>query len=151
MLEEVANQKAKKEAALKSATQDSREMQKTDAEDMVWQRKIPKTWKQAEKKTMIAMTEVMTYHPGVKRQNPNQWYGALVDHNAKLDSNEVGEKFISKPTFNIWLTGKKTKRLDEDHFTVIESFVKKYGHCVDYDDDVVSSSNEDEEMLKAKK
>jgi hypothetical protein len=71
VLEEVANEKAKKEAALKSATQDSREMQKTDVEDMVWQRKTPKSWKQAEKMMRIALTEAMKYHPGVKQQNPN--------------------------------------------------------------------------------
>ena len=67
MLEEVANEKAKKEAALKSATEDSREMQRTDAEDMVWQRKAPKSWKQAEKATRIALTEAMKNYPEVKQ------------------------------------------------------------------------------------
>jgi hypothetical protein len=60
----------------------------------------------------------------------------------------VGGKFISKPTFNNWLTGKKAKRLDEEHFEVIESFVMKYGYCIDYDDDAGSSSDEDEEGVE---
>jgi hypothetical protein len=71
VLEEVANEKSKKEAALKSATQYSREMQKTDAKDMMWQRKTPKSWKQTENMMRILLTKAMKYHPGVKQQNPN--------------------------------------------------------------------------------
>ena len=149
VLKKVANEKSKKEAAIKSATEDSREMQRTDAEDMVWQRKTPKSWKQAEQTMRNALTEAMKNDPGVKQQNPNQWHAALVCHLAAFDSNKMGWKFMSKPTFNNWLLGKKPKKLDEEHFEVIKSFVEKYGHCIDYDDDASSSSDDDEEEFEA--
>ena len=70
------------------------------------------------------MKKAMAVAHEVERQNKSQWQKALSDHGKSLDG--VGS-FMSKPTFNKWLEGKSSSKLEDDNLAIIQSFIGKHG------------------------
>ena len=96
-------------------TEDSKDTEKEENADMVWDQHPAKSWETDNKDLQFRLFEASVN--ACTKATHNQCYGALVKHADKQS------RFLTTPTFDKWVNGNATKKLDKTNRTIIESHV----------------------------
>ena len=136
--EERGNKKQKRKSENNGAkTKDQIEMEKEDKADMEFDRN--QTWIADNEKIKSDLIEAMALsqrnyvrmdNSGNETYNMSAMQMILQQHaNEKMLDNEFRgkrTKFMSKPTFNVWLEGHYHKKIEKGNFDIVQSFVNQY-------------------------
>ena len=117
-------------------TEDYKEMERIDRSDMIWDRtsRAKDQWKKDETELRKCLKDALIANGVIKNMNVKgskskmqEALKAFGGKKKKKKGKDGKEKcvFMSKPTFNNWIGGNATKKLNKDHHRVIKEYIEK--------------------------
>ena len=101
------------------ATEDAKEMETLDNENMVWDRSGSTAVEEMEEELRLKLLDAITA-AGLQRDSMKKWRDDIVT----VSKNSGGGGLFSQPTFNKWLDRKPVKKLCTEHISVMKTYIK---------------------------